>query len=77
MPVVSARITDVQASQLDMLSNATSRKVSFLIGEAINELIERNAWQIAEIKQAIIEADAGMFVPDDQMENLKKKWLGR
>lgn len=76
MPVVSARITDDQAKQLDMLSIATDRKVSFLVSEAIDDLIEENLWQVAEIKQAIAEADAGMFASDEQMEKFRQKWLG-
>jgi predicted transcriptional regulator len=31
-------------------------------------------WQIDEIKKAVAEADAGDFVPDDEMESLLAKW---
>lgn len=76
MPVVSARITEAQAKQLDMLSLVTDRKISFLVAEAIDDLIEENSWQVAEIEKAIEEADAGMFATDAQMEKFKQKWLG-
>ena len=43
-------------------------------GEAIRDFIERESWQIAEITQAIQEADAGDFASDDELNALGAKW---
>ncbi|MBN3209940.1 CopG family transcriptional regulator [Pectobacterium brasiliense] len=56
-----------------MLGRITGRTRSFLAGQAIEDYLAREAWQIAEIEQAIKEADAGDFISPDEMDNLFKK----
>ena len=36
--------------------------------------ISREAWQVAEIKKALKEADAEQFVPDVEMQAFWDKW---
>ncbi|MFJ5451954.1 CopG family ribbon-helix-helix protein [Pectobacterium jejuense] len=55
------------------LAKATGHTRSFLAGQAIEDYLAQEAWQIAEIEQAIKEADAGDFVSPDEMNNLFKK----
>ncbi|MEI7286182.1 CopG family ribbon-helix-helix protein [Pectobacterium carotovorum] len=59
-----------------MLAKVTGCTHSFLAGQAIEDYLAREAWQIAEIEQAIKEADADDFVSSDEMNNLFKK-LGK
>lgn len=73
MGVISVRLNDETTTQLDALAKATGRTRSFLTGQAIKDYLEREAWQIAEIEQAIKEADAGDFVSSDEMNSLFKK----
>ncbi|QOL14336.1 CopG family ribbon-helix-helix protein [Dickeya dianthicola] len=44
-----------------------------LDGQAIEEYLAREAWQIAEVEQAIKEADAGDFVAADEIDTLFQK----
>lgn len=60
--------------QLDMLASATGRSKSFLAGQAIRDYIDRESWQIAEIAQAIHEADNGDFASDDEVNFISAKW---
>ncbi|AGQ28891.1 MULTISPECIES: CopG family ribbon-helix-helix protein [Serratia] len=73
MSVMSVRLSEDLSEQLEALAKATGRTKSFLAGQAIRDFINREAWQIAETQQAIIEADQGDFVSDDEMEARFKK----
>lgn len=70
MGVMSVRLSDNLSAQLEALAKATGRTKSFLAGQAIEDYIAREAWQVAEIEQALREADAGDFVPTEEMDNL-------
>lgn len=69
---VSAEIKD----QLGKLAAATHRSQSFLGGEAIRRYIDLESWQIAEIQQAINEADAGDFATEAEFDAVMKKHAG-
>lgn len=74
MGMMSMRLPDELSDQLDALAAATGRSKSFLAGQAIRDFIERESWQIAEITQAIKEADAGDFASDDELNAISAKW---
>lgn len=74
MKMMSMRLPDELTDQLDALAAATGRTKSFLAGQAIRDFIEREAWQIAEITQAIREADAEDFASDDEIDMITAKW---
>ena len=74
MGMMSMRLPDELTNQLDVLAKATGRSKSFLAGQAIRDFIERESWQIAEITQAIGEADAGDFASDDEVNAISAKW---
>ena len=74
MGMMSMRLPDELSDQLDALAAATGRSKSFLAGQAIRDFIERESWQIAEITQAIQEADAGDFASDDELNAISAKW---
>jgi RHH-type transcriptional regulator, rel operon repressor / antitoxin RelB len=71
---MTVRLEEDVKDRLDLLAEATQRSKSFLAAEAIREFIENNEWQIAEIKAAIKEADAGDFASDKEVAALGKKW---
>ncbi|RJF55090.1 ribbon-helix-helix protein, CopG family [Serratia inhibens] len=73
MSVMSVRLPEELSEQLEALAKATGRTKSFLAGQAIRDFINREAWQIAEIQQAITEADKGDFAADDEMETRFKR----
>lgn len=71
---MTVRLEEDVKDRLDLLAEATQRSKSFLAAEAIREFIENNEWQIAQIKAAIQEADAGDFASDKEVAALGKKW---
>lgn len=74
MGMMSVRLPDELTGQLDALAVATGRTKSFLAGQAIRDFLDREAWQIAEIQQAISEADAGDFASDVEVNTISAKW---
>ena len=74
MSTISMRLPDELTNQLDALAAATGRTKSFLAGQAIRDFIERESWQIAEITQAITEADKGEFASDEEVNVISAKW---
>ncbi len=77
MTSMSMRLPNELATQLGALAEATGRTKSFLAIQAIQDFVEREAWQIAEIKQGLLEADAGDFATDEEMAALDAKWNRR
>lgn len=74
MASLSMRIPAELAEQLGSLAEATGRTKSFLAVQAIQDFVAREAWQIAEIKKALEEADAGDFATDEEITVLDAKW---
>lgn len=71
---MSMRLPAELADQLGALAEATGRTKSFLAVQAIQEFVEREAWQVAEIKKGVEEADAGDFATDEENAALNAKW---
>ena len=74
--VLTLRIPNEIKEELGKLAEATHRSQSFLGAEAIRRYIELESWQIAEIRQALTEADAGDFASDDEFDAVLKKYAG-
>ena len=75
MAMMSVRLPDELANQLEALAAATGRTKSFLTGQAIRDFIDRESWQIAEISQSLREADAGDFASDAEVNAINAKWM--
>lgn len=71
---MSMRLPAALSEQLGQLADATGRTKSYLAVQAIQDFVDREAWQVAEIKQALIEADAGDFATDEEVQAVFKKW---
>jgi predicted transcriptional regulator len=71
---MTIRLEDEIKERLDRLAESTRRSKSFLAAEAIREFVENNEWQIAEIRAALKEADAGDFATDKDVVALARKW---
>ncbi len=71
---MTVRLEDEVKERLDKLAESTQRSKSFLAAEAIRAFVENNEWQIAEIRAALREADAGDFASDKEMAALARKW---
>jgi len=62
------------AKRLDWLAKTTRRDRCVLARQAIREFLSLNEWQIAAIKKALREADAGDFASEDEVKEMFKKW---
>lgn len=71
---MTIRLEDEVKDRLDRLAASTNRSKSYLAAEAIREFVETNEWQIAEIRAALKEADAGDFASDEDVAALANKW---
>jgi RHH-type rel operon transcriptional repressor/antitoxin RelB len=74
LKTVTTRLPMAKVAELDELAQSQDRDRSYLINEAVEEYLAQRRWMIAEIKKAVAEADAGDFVPDDEMEKVIAKW---
>lgn len=72
--VLTVRLNHDTKEKLEQLAIATHRTKSFLAVEAINRYLEIEAWQIAEIEQALVEADKADFASEDEVNALAKKY---
>ncbi|SFN45065.1 Predicted transcriptional regulator [Formivibrio citricus] len=68
------RLPDDLSAQLNALAKATGRSKSFLAGQANRDYIEREAWQIGQITQALQKADAGDFASETEVSAISAKW---
>ncbi len=71
---VTLRLDDEVKNKLEKLAESTHRSRSFLAAEAIKAYVESNDWQVAEIHQAIKEADAGDFASEAEVSAVVNKW---
>ena len=71
---MTIRLDSDLKSRLDKLASITHRSKSYLASEAVREFIELNEWQILELTDAIVEADAEDFASENEVQSLFKKW---
>lgn len=74
---ISIRASEELISRFNALAKETDRSRAYLINQAMEEYIAREAWQVAEIRQALKEADAGDFATDEEMAKLDANWSYR
>ena len=66
-------IEDEVRNRLDRLAKSTRRSKSSLAAEAIRDYVANNAWQVAEIRKALKEADAGHFATEEEVSALARR----
>jgi RHH-type transcriptional regulator, rel operon repressor / antitoxin RelB len=71
---MTIRLDDGLKSRLDELAESTHRSKSYLAAEAVRQYLEQNEWQVAQIKAAIGEADAGDFASDAEVQAVIDQW---
>ncbi len=74
--VLTIRVSPETREQLEKLARATQRSKSYLAAEAIEKYLALEAWQVAEVEQALREADAGEFASEDELAAVLKKHAG-
>lgn len=71
---VSSRVEKTTSKKLDLLSKATARSRSFLIGEAIKAYVEDPTWQIQAIKEGLKQANKGKFASEAKVRKTFAKY---
>lgn len=64
---VTVRLPQEVKDRLERLARSTKRSRNFLAAEAIAEYVELNEWQIAGIKEALRDLDAGKGIPHERV----------
>ena len=72
--VLTIRVDRQTKTRLEKLAKTMTRSKSFVAAEAIRAYLELNKWQVAGIKTALKEADAGDFASEDEVLAVMKKW---
>ncbi len=50
------------------IASTTNHSLNHILNEAVTVYLEINDWQVEEIKQALVEADAGDFASEEEVE---------
>lgn len=72
--VMTIRVDRKTKSRLEKLAKAMDRTKSYVAAEAIRAYIDLNEWQIAEIRAALKEAEAGDFASGEEVRAVMRKW---
>jgi len=72
--VMTIRVDRRTKSRLERLAKAVERTKSYVAAEAIRHYVDLNEWQIAEIRAALAEADAGEFASEREVQAVVRKW---
>lgn len=70
----SIRLPDEVLHDLDALARATARNRNYLITEAVKEFVARETWHLRRIREGLRQAEAGEFVPAEEMEAFWASW---
>jgi len=73
--MMTVRLTPELSDKLEALARDTKRSKSYLASEAIETYVDRNAWQVEEIKKGLEEAQSGVpGVPHKEVEKWVRSW---
>lgn len=71
------RLDDETLAKLDALAADTDRSRNWLATKAIQDYVELNAWQIAQIKEGIAQADRGEFATEEELDAIEQELLAK
>jgi predicted transcriptional regulator len=72
--VLTVRVSAELQDRLDAIADAIDRPRSWVINRALEAFVESEAWQIAEIKRGLAEADTGDFASEAEVGAIFEKW---
>lgn len=73
--MISARIPEKLGEELEALAEATRRSKAFLVTEALEDYVRRQAWLVREIDAAVKEADeSGEWISHERMSAWLLSW---
>jgi RHH-type transcriptional regulator, rel operon repressor / antitoxin RelB len=68
------RVAETLKDKLESLAEATQRSKSFLAAEALERYIAEESWQVAEIKEGMRQADAGLTIAGEDIDKWMASW---
>ena len=75
--IFTVRIPTPLRKRLNKIAEAMERPGSWVVNRALEEFVAAQAWQIEEIRQAVVDADARDFATDEEVKTLTKKYKPR
>lgn len=72
--LISVRVPKDVAKRLAKLADATERSKSYVAGQAIEEFLTLQEWQVKAIREGIAQADAGKLSPHGEAVKRLKRW---
>jgi predicted transcriptional regulator len=72
--ILTLRISRGLKRRLERLARASRRSTSYVAVEAIEHFLDLNEAQLADVRRAIKEANAGDFASDAEVRALFAKW---
>ena len=72
--VLTVRLPDKVRLDLEKIADATNRTKSYIVNKAIEDYVARNAWQIAELGDAVRAADLGSFMSEQAVDDWLASW---
>jgi predicted transcriptional regulator len=73
--MISARIPEKLGNEIEALAEATRRSKAFLITEALEDYVRRQAWHVKRIDEAVRAADeSDEYVSEEDMFAWLKSW---
>ena len=70
----SVRADSKKVKQLDRIAKQQDRSRSYIVNQAIDQLLELHAWQTERVKVGIKAADEGQFASDADMAKIFSKY---
>ena len=72
--IITVRLTDEVKEKLETIAKSMDRSRSYLIQQAVEDLIRQYDWQLREIEAGIKDAKEGKFIEhDDLLKYWRKK----
>ncbi|MGJ5207620.1 CopG family ribbon-helix-helix protein [Bradyrhizobium sp. HKCCYLR20261] len=75
MTAFTVHVSEATAAKLDELAEKLGQPRSDVAARAIEELVEREAWQLAEIEAGLAEAERGDFASDAEVAHVIAKYV--
>ncbi|CCD88381.1 Transcriptional regulator, CopG family [Bradyrhizobium sp. ORS 285] len=75
MTAFTVHVSEATAAKLDELAEKLDRPPSEVVARAIEDFVEREAWQLAEIEAGLAEADRGDFASTAELTQVIAKYV--
>lgn len=75
MTAFTVRVPDDIAEKLERIARKIDRSRSYTAAEAIEEYVERQEWQLAEVEAGLAEAEAGDFASPQELAGVIAKYV--